>query len=134
MSGITDISILLKDMTPVLQSGEYVFCTVADDHPVALKDVVGTFREAEGLTLILSRETADRLKLSYSYIAEWITLTIHSSLSAVGLTAAFSAALAKEGISCNVVAAWYHDHIFVAKEDAEKAMAALNTLAINGSV
>lgn len=121
-------------MTPLLQEGEYVFCTVADPGQIDLRDVIGTFREKEGITLILPRETADRLQLAYTYIAAWITLTVHSSLEAVGLTAAFSAALAKAGISCNVVAAYYHDHIFVPVADADKAIQALKALTINTSL
>ncbi|TWV95717.1 ACT domain-containing protein [Chitinophaga pinensis] len=131
MSGITDLARLLKDMTPQLQQGEYVFCTVPDNQAIDIKDILGSFREEEGITLILSRETADRLQLSYTYIAAWITLKVHSSLSAVGLTAAFSSALGREGISCNVVAAFYHDHIFVAKEDAAKAIETLKGLTVN---
>ncbi|WP_410505617.1 ACT domain-containing protein [Mucilaginibacter sp. SG538B] len=78
---------------------------------------------------MLKKETDDKLNLEYSYIAAWITLTIHSSLEAPGLTAAFATALANENISCNVVAAYYHDHIFVAKKDAERAMLTLRKLA-----
>ena len=70
---------------------------------------------------------ANQLNLNYSFIASWISLTIHSSLEAVGLTAAFSKALADNGISCNVVAAFYHDHIFVDQKDAKKVMMILNT-------
>jgi uncharacterized protein len=62
-------------------------------------------------------------------VAAWITLTVHSALEAVGLTAAFSKALADVNISCNVVAGYYHDHIFVPQQDAEKAMAVLESLA-----
>lgn len=134
MSGITDISTLLKHMTPLLHEGEYVFCTVTDPGQIDLKDIIGTFRETEGTTLILARETADRLQLPYTYIAAWITLTIHSSLEAVGLTAAFSTALAGAGISCNVIAAYYHDHIFVSATHAEKAMITLKSLTINTSL
>ena len=69
---------------------------------------------------------ADRMQLEYSFVAKWITLTVHSSLEAVGLTAAFSKALAEENISCNVVAGYFHDHIFINKKDAQKALIVLN--------
>ena len=120
MAGETDLTTLLQSMTPELNEGDYVFCTTNEN--IDLKDIICSFREKEGLTIIIKQELADKLNLHYSFIASWITLTIHSSLEAVGLTAAFSKALADENISCNVVAAFYHDHIFVAKKDADKAM------------
>ena len=116
-------------MTPRLNEGEYVFCTVDKIPEVHISDIISFFKEEEGYTLILKKETADHQNLSYSYVAAWITLTIHSSLEAVGLTAAFSAAMAKHLISCNVVAGFYHDHIFVAFHDAQKAMDVLRELA-----
>jgi hypothetical protein len=91
--------------------------------------IIGAFKEHEGWTIILNKTLADKLGYKYSYVAAWITLTVHSSLEAVGLTAAFSAALAKHFISCNVIAAYYHDHIFVAQKDAEKALSVLKELA-----
>lgn len=122
MVGITDLTVLLKSMKPELNEGEYVFCTVRDIDKIQISDIISIFKEKEGYTIILKKELADTLRLEYSYIASWITLTIHSSLEAVGLTAAFSKALSDENISCNVVAAYYHDHIFVDKKDASKAM------------
>lgn len=115
-------------MRPKLNEGEYVFCTVPASQTIDPANFIGSFKEAEGLTVILNKETADNLNLHYTFVSAWITLTIHSSLEAVGLTATFSAALAKEGISCNVIAAYYHDHIFVAKEDNVKAMQVLKQL------
>ncbi|MBN9381824.1 MAG: ACT domain-containing protein [Chitinophagaceae bacterium] len=131
MSGEKDLDRMLRHMEPHLNEGEYVFCTLPSGDINILKDnVVGWFREAEGVTVVLNRHTADELHLKYDFIASWITLSVHSSLEAVGLTAAFSAALSKENISCNVIAAYYHDHIFVNKADGEKALQVLKQLSI----
>jgi uncharacterized protein len=121
-----DLSKLLKTMKPQLHVGEFVFCALPDLSKIDINDVVLTFKEQEGVTIIVKKEVADHLALDYSFIASWITLTVHSSLEAVGLTAAFSKALTREGISCNVVAAYHHDHLFVDRKDAEKAMEILN--------
>jgi uncharacterized protein len=128
MPGETNLAQLLKTMQPALNTGEYVFCAVEDLKQINLDDVVMLFKETEGLTVILKKEVADQLELSYSFVAAWITLKVHSSLEAVGLTAAFSKVLSENGISCNVVAAFYHDHIFVDMKDAEKAMNILQLL------
>ena len=128
MHGETNINTLLKNMTPKLNEGSYVFCTTPQLKDIDLTQTIGMFAEDEGFTIILKKETADSLGLIYTYIACWISLTIHSSLEAVGLTAAISTALAKQSISCNVVAAYYHDHIFVDQRDAAKAMLVLEGL------
>jgi hypothetical protein len=128
MTGEKDLIILLKTMKPIIRSGEYVFCTVNVSANISYDDVILFFKEEEGNTVILKKEVADNLKLDYTFIASWITLTVHSSLNAVGLTAAFSKALSDNAISCNVVAAFYHDHIFVDCNDAEKALQILNKL------
>jgi hypothetical protein len=133
MSGETDIKTLLNTMSPKLNPGDYVFCTASALTNIDPNEIIGLFKEEEGWTVILSKELADKLNLEYSYVSAWITLTIHSSLQAVGLTAAFSNALAKEGISCNVVAAYYHDHIFVGKEDGEKAIKVLKQLSLDNA-
>lgn len=129
MSGETSLATLIRSMRPQLNPGTYVFCTVNDWGAITPSEVIGSFREAEGLTLVLQRERAEALGLAFSYEAAWITLTVHSSLAAVGLTAAFATALGQSGISCNVLAAFYHDHIFVAQADASRAMAVLEGLA-----
>jgi uncharacterized protein len=129
MKGETNLETLLKTMKPKLNSGDFVFCTIKDLAVIDINDALLIFREEEGITIIIKKEIADGLKLDYSFVASWISLTVHSSLEAVGLTAAFSRALAENGISCNVVAAYYHDHLFVNKQDAEKAINILNNLA-----
>ncbi len=126
MSGEKNLEILLKTMQPKLNAGEFVFCEVANLDNINANEIIMTLREQESITIITKKEIADQLQLHYSFIASWITLTIHSSLEAVGLTAAFSKALSENNISCNVVAALYHDHIFVNTKDTEKAMEILN--------
>jgi hypothetical protein len=129
MTGESNLDKLLKTMTPKLNAGAYVFCSILDLQVIDNKDVIMIFKEEEGYTVILKQEMADNLKFDYSFVAAWITLTVHSSLQAVGLTAAFSKALTDGNISCNVVAGYFHDHIFVSLEDAERAMNILNSFA-----
>ncbi len=126
MSGITDLDELLRSMSPKLVESEFVFCTVSgvladyvDLNPVA------TFIESEGLTLVLEKSVAEIAGLSFDGVYSQITLTAHSSLEAVGLTAAVANKLASKGISANVIAACYHDHIFVQSGNAEAAVSAL---------
>ena len=128
-SGETDLTRLLASMEPRLNPGRYVFCRQPDDPPIPADKLIGLFREDEGLTIIMEKKEADALGLAYDYVAAWITLTVHSSLEAVGLTAAFASALAEGGVSCNVAAALCHDHVFVAADQADKALAILTDLA-----
>lgn len=129
MLGEKNLGILLKTMQPVLVPGDYVFCTVPYQFELDLSVVFLYFKEQEGITLVLRQETADQWGLAYSFIAAWIHLKVHSSLQAMGLTAAFSGTLAAAGISCNVVAGFYHDHIFVDKKDTQAAMKLLEAMA-----
>jgi hypothetical protein len=126
MTGEKDLDKLLKTMKPTLNVGDYVFCTTKNLNEIDFTKIILFFREVEGFTIVVEKQFADKLQLNYTFIASWITLTVHSSLEAVGLTAAFSKALTNEKISCNVVAGYYHDHIFVDRKDAEVAMTVLN--------
>ena len=134
MQGIFELSQLLKSLSPELQKGEFVFCTVKGDYSEYQHlQALGIFKEEEGLTLILPVEAADGAKIAYESKFKQITLTVHSSLDAVGLTAAVASKLAAHGISANVVAAYYHDHIFVQSEKAQAAMTALSELCCENS-
>ncbi|MGI9889146.1 ACT domain-containing protein [Vibrio chagasii] len=126
MAAITDLDVLLKSMSPSLIEGNYVFCTVDGALADYIQlDPIATFREKEGLTLVLAEDAAHQAQLDFDGVFSLITLSVHSSLEAVGLTAAFATKLGSYGISANVIAGYYHDHIFVQKDKADEAMSAL---------
>ncbi len=128
MTGETNLQKLLKDLKPKLNPGEYVFCTVNSLRDAAELNPLCLFQEHEEVTIILSKIKADENILFYPVVCAWITLNVHSSLEAVGLTAAVSKALTDANISCNVVAAFYHDHLFVPAKDTARAMEVLHIL------
>jgi uncharacterized protein len=121
MPGERNLDILLRSLEPAMHEGEFVFCTRGE----ILGDPVCAFREAEGWTLVLPRAQAERLEIPFTYPCRMITLSVHSSLEAVGLLAEVAARLAARGISINVVSGYYHDHLFVPVDRAKEAMALL---------
>jgi hypothetical protein len=121
-------------MRPVLNPGRYAFVTLSPDQSLDLNSIVASVREPEGLSVVVTEQRAAELGFKATYIAAWITLTIQSDLAAVGLTAAFSNALAQAGISCNVVAGTHHDHLFVAHGQANEAMTVLEDLQARAAV
>jgi len=128
VTGETNLQTLLTSMSPRLDDTEWVFAAAQEEDAVLLTPhAIATFREAEGLTLVLPQSAAHDLG-SVSAPMNRITLEVHSSLEAVGLTAAVAGALAEAGISANVIAAYYHDHIFVPKGSADRALAVLRGL------
>ncbi|WP_426415949.1 ACT domain-containing protein [Aestuariirhabdus sp. LZHN29] len=127
MVGETNLGKLLASMSPELLPDEYVFCTVPGEYGDYLQlSPLACFRETEGLTLVVTKSAAIAGQMPFESVFKAITLTIHSSLDAVGLTAAVSTKLAENGISANVIAAYYHDHIFVQAQKAELALNALS--------
>ncbi|MCY3688186.1 MAG: ACT domain-containing protein [Gammaproteobacteria bacterium] len=128
--GTRDLCRLLAAMEPRLLPDEFVFCTVADGREDAFAELpaLATFREEEGLSVVLERSLAESHGFRYGPVMRCISLTVHSALDAVGLTAAISDRLARQGISANVVAAYFHDHVFVPAARAEEALKALREL------
>ena len=131
MNGITDLDVLLETASPTIADEDYVFTTVSDLSRLSELDAVCAFREREAITLICPRIRAEHASLPYEGIYRQITLTVHSSLEAVGLLAAVSTVLADAGIPCNAVSAFYHDHLFVPAGQAARAMEVLSTLALS---
>ncbi len=125
---ISDLELLLSTMEPVLNPGTFVFTSVEDVADLEPGVVIASIREPEGLSVILNESDALQRNLPILFRSAWITLTVNSDLQPVGFTSAFSSALGEAGISCNVVAGTFHDHVFVPLEDAEKAMDELREL------
>lgn len=136
MNGETNLETLLQNMSPILHSEVYVFLTVTDATATDLGaykilEPLMVYKEQEGLSLIVLKQNVieynqqHKTQLEVGEVFKYITLKVHSSLNAVGLTAAVSAKLTEAQISANVVAAFYHDHIFVPAVDAERAVKAL---------
>ena len=115
---------ILKTIKPKILDGEYVFCTfensIYGDH-VHLKPIF-SFQEDEGLTLVILKDDADKNRIQYEETFKCISLGLNSSLTGVGLTAAISSKLAESGVSANMAAGYFHDHIFVPLKSGKKAM------------
>ena len=122
-----DLTSLIRSIAPVARDGEFVVVSV---DPLRLVGMAAEaiIREDEGPTVVMKREDADAEGIPYDFVAAWITLTVTSSLSDVGLTAAFSAALADAGISCNVLAGFHHDHLLVPADRLDDALEVLGAL------
>ncbi|MEM8863155.1 MAG: ACT domain-containing protein, partial [Chloroflexota bacterium] len=129
-SGIKNLDKLLKNMSPTLQEGVFVFISLTEGTIGSYDELnpIAAVVEPEGLTLVIPQDKADQHQISYDGVYKMITLEVHSSLEAVGLTAAFATKLAEHHISANVIAGFYHDHIFVQASAAARAIAALKEL------
>jgi uncharacterized protein len=133
MPGELSLPLLLKGLKATLQPQTYVWATVptatlSSIAPELLVSACLLFTECEGLTIVLPRDVATAHDVAYTYPSRQITLDIHSSLEAVGFMAAISTRLAKEGFSCNPVSAYFHDHLFVKEDEAERIVKMLKTM------
>jgi hypothetical protein len=123
MPGERNLKTLLRNMTPEMHEGVFVFCSMSEDReiPATLKPL-HIFRDRDGTAFIIRREEAEAAGLPYQFASRLITLTVHSSLEAVGFLAAITGRLAEAGISVNAVSAFYHDYLFVPEHRAEEAL------------
>jgi len=126
MTPVSDLRGMIAGMDPVLMPGRFCFCTVEDGALAA--EALASFREEEGLSVLLPVARAEALGLPVESPMRQITLRVHSSLEGVGLTAAVAGVLAGAGIACNMIAARLHDHAFVPEARAEEALALLKAL------
>ena len=124
-----DLVKLCASLNPVMAQPVYVYGSFVDFSLPAGLVPFCTVREEEGLTVVVERSDAERLRLPYTFESRLITLSVHSSLEAVGFIAVISRTLAQAGIPCNAIAGYCHDHIFVPVDRAEEAMTLLNEIA-----
>jgi uncharacterized protein len=127
-AAIRDLALLLRTLRPERQPGVWAYATCPHDRDTAPMQPLATFREREALTVIAREENVRAAGVEPLFLCAWIALSVHSDLEAIGLTAAIAAALTARGISCNVVAAAYHDHLFVPVDRADEAIEALIVL------
>lgn len=125
---VSDRLAMISGMAPDLRPGLWCFVTDPAPAPRAMAAALASFAETEGVSLILPADRAADLGYAPGPAMAQITLTVHSSLEGVGLTAAVATALAEAGIPCNMVAAFHHDHVFVPEDRAGEAMAILRAL------
>ncbi len=126
MSGERSLGALLQHLEPILDETEFGFGRVPSGSELPLTlSAFGIIEEDEGTTVIAFAESLRAHGIEHSTGWAKISLTVHSALDAVGLTAAIATALARDGISANVVAGYYHDHLFVPWERRHEALAAL---------
>jgi len=124
---LTDLDAILAALDIVVRDELYVFASVEPGASV-VHHAHATVFEDEGVTVVIPVVRAHEHGLATQPAFVWVTLTVHSSLEAVGLTAAFSAALAGAGISCNVLAGFHHDHLLVPAADRDRAVSVLRAL------
>jgi len=131
MPGETDLATMLASLDVERRPGRFVFVT--GDHPALRETAAAMIQELEGITLVVTVDEARAFGIDVELELAWLTLTVFSALEAVGLTAAFSAALAAAGIACNVLAGYHHDHLLVPVDRADEAIAVLRALTVSWS-
>ncbi len=127
MGGETNLATMLATIQVRRREGSVTLVSI--DGPIELGNgIEALMMESEGTTVVATLEEAERRGWPIGFEAAWLTIEIHSSLEAVGLTAAMSAVLTEHGISCNVLAGYYHDHLLVPVDRADEAMKVLESL------
>ena len=127
MAGMTDLEEMLRTLTVSVRPDRYTFLST-EEVPALGDGVAAVLTEAEGTTVVTTVARAEAEGWPVEFEAAWLTLDVHSALEAVGLTAAFSAALGAAEIPCNVLAGFHHDHLLVPADRADEAVAALEGL------
>lgn len=121
-----DLDRMLASLDVEQRDGLYTF--VSGDWPGLRGKAQAIVHEREGTTYVVTVGDAIEVGASVDFVAVWLTLTVWSSLSSVGLTAAISTALAAAGVPCNVIAGYHHDHLLVPADRVDEALRVLRKL------
>jgi uncharacterized protein len=127
--GETDLAVMLATLAVQRRPGVFTYIAVEVPTPGLLAAAHAIVKEGALTTIVLPVDAAERAGQPVTVRLAWLTLTVQSSLEAVGLTAAVSARLTALGISCNVLAGYLHDHLLVPEARADEAIAALSATA-----
>jgi len=130
MTGETDLGRMLANLDAQARPGDYVMVTLPESPPIPVDALV---QEREGVTVVVPRDVADARSWGYDVVLAWITLQVHSSLEAVGLTREVSRTLAEEGIPANMLAGFFHDHVLVPSDRRVDALRTLGSLSAGGA-
>ncbi len=126
MAGETNLGRILAGMGVGRRDGVYVYATVAPGEPLPDIPIAAVVSETEGTTIVLDRDVAVAAGIAWEFEAAWLSITVHTSLEAVGVTASVATALAMKGIPCNVLAGFHHDHLLVPIDRVDDAIAAVD--------
>lgn len=124
--GETDLQKMLDTLSVEHRPGVFTYVAVSELTPELLGVAHATVNEGDLITVVMDAESAERSGFDVPVRLAWLTLTVHSSLEAVGLTAAVSARLTDVDIPCNVIAGYHHDHLLVPVGRVDEAILALN--------
>jgi len=127
MSGDLDLQRMLAEMRVAIRDDVYCMVSLAAPSDQLRASAAAMITEEEAVTLVITAAQAEAEDLPYDFAAAWLTLEVHSSLHAVGLTAAVARMLTDEGIPCNVLAGFYHDHLLVPAGEGERVKAILES-------
>jgi uncharacterized protein len=129
MSGQINLSTVLQSLQISCDDIKYGFASVKEiPQDLDSDEVLGTFKENEGLTIFATKRYFEANKIPHDGPYAKLTMEVHTALALVGFTAAFSRVLTEYGISANVIAGYFHDHVFVQYDLRQKAIDAINSL------
>lgn len=123
--GETDVDAMLATLAVQRRPGVFAYIAVEVPTTGLIAAAHAVVKEGRLTTIVLPVDAAERAGQATDAQFAWLTLTVQSSLDAVGLTAAVSARLAAIGIPCNVLAGYHHDHLLVPVARVDEAVSVL---------